>query len=58
MSTPSQPQDFRKQELARALRLLAAGIDPQRVMEDMSRRLANKLLHRPLTVLRGILPQS
>lgn len=39
------PEDARQEELARALRRLAAGGDPQQVMDEMTRRLAAKLLH-------------
>jgi glutamyl-tRNA reductase len=39
------PEDARQRELERALRRLAAGASPDRVLEDLSRRLANKLLH-------------
>ena len=53
-----QPQEAREQELERALKRLAAGVEPESVMQDMSRRLVNKLLHRPLTELREILPSN
>ena len=42
-------EDARRRELERALRRLAAGAEPRGVIEEMSRRLANKLLH-PATV--------
>ncbi len=41
----------RRVELERALRLLERGIEPVRVLEDMSRRLTNKLLHAPTKAL-------
>lgn len=42
---PLPPEDARREELARALRRLEAGIAPQQVMDEMTRRLAAKLLH-------------
>ena len=50
MQSLPPPEDARRQELERALRRLAAGAEPRGVIEEMSRRLANKLLH-PTTVL-------
>ena len=41
----------RRHELERAQRRLARGEDPQRVMEELSRALANKLLHAPMHAL-------
>lgn len=38
-------------ELERALRRLARGEDPARVLDELSRRLANKLLHAPTRTL-------
>ena len=49
MRSFTPPENARRQELERALRRLAAGTEPSRVIEEMSRRLANKLLH-PSTV--------
>ena len=46
-----QPEAARRLELERALRLLRAGKDPVDVMETLSRRLTNKLLHQPLRLL-------
>jgi glutamyl-tRNA reductase len=50
MQSLPPPESARRQELERALRRLAAGAEPSRVIEEMSRRLANKLLH-PSTVM-------
>jgi glutamyl-tRNA reductase len=41
----------RRHELERAQRRLARGEDPQRVMEELSRALTNKLLHAPTHAL-------
>ena len=41
----------RRNELERAERRLARGEDPQRVMEELSRALTNKLLHPPTHAL-------
>jgi glutamyl-tRNA reductase len=41
----------RRHELERAQRRLAAGDDPQRVVEDLSRALMNKLMHAPTHAL-------
>ena len=41
----------RRHELERAQRRLAAGEDPQRVMEELSRALTNKLIHPPTHAL-------
>jgi glutamyl-tRNA reductase len=38
---------MRRAELERALRLLQNGRDPFEVLEALSRRLTNKLLHAP-----------
>lgn len=42
---PLPPEEARREELARALRRLESGIAPQQVMDEMTRRLAAKLLH-------------
>lgn len=42
---------IRTDELARATRLLATGADPVDVLDELSRRMTNKFLHRPLTLL-------
>jgi glutamyl-tRNA reductase len=41
----------RRHELERAQRRLAGGEDPQRVVEELSRALTNKLLHAPTHAL-------
>jgi glutamyl-tRNA reductase len=40
-----------REELDRALRQLAAGHDPHEVIGDLARRITNKFLHRPMTML-------
>lgn len=45
-------EDARQHELERAVRLLHAGRDAAEVMEGLSRRLTNKLLHGPMRTLR------
>jgi glutamyl-tRNA reductase len=40
-----------REELDRALRLLGSGHDPEELMHDLARRLTNKFLHRPMTML-------
>jgi glutamyl-tRNA reductase len=45
-------EDARRSELERALRLLRAGRDAGEVVEALSRRLTNKLLHAPTRALR------
>ena len=42
----------RQAELERALELLRAGKDPHEVIEALSRRLTNKLLHAPTIAAR------
>jgi glutamyl-tRNA reductase len=42
----------RRLELERALRLLRGGRDAGQVLEALSRRLTNKLLHAPTRALR------
>ena len=41
------PEQSRRDELLRALHHLQAGADPVRVIEQLSQRLTNKLLHQP-----------
>jgi len=41
------PEQFRRDELSRALHHLQAGEDPVRVIERLAHRLTNKLLHPP-----------
>jgi glutamyl-tRNA reductase len=45
-------EDARREELERALRLLRSGRDAAQVLETLSRRLTNKLLHEPTQELR------
>jgi glutamyl-tRNA reductase len=45
-------EDARRSELERALRLLKVGGDAAQVLEALSRRLTNKLLHGPTRALR------
>ncbi|MES2770717.1 MAG: glutamyl-tRNA reductase [Pseudomonadota bacterium] len=45
-------EQARAQELARALKLLTAGNPPEQVLEQMSQRLCNKLLHIPTHALK------
>ena len=45
-------EDARRHELERALRQLQAGRDAAEVMEALSHRLTNKLLHGPTRALR------
>jgi len=44
-------EDARRHELERALRLLQGGRDAAEVIEALSRRLTNKLLHGPTRAL-------
>ena len=46
-----QGERYRRHELARASKLLANGEDPQKVMESLSKGLANKFLHIPSSTL-------
>jgi glutamyl-tRNA reductase len=41
----------REEELYRALRLLRRGEDPARIIDELSRRLTNKLIHAPTKAL-------
>jgi glutamyl-tRNA reductase len=43
---------MRQHELDRALNLLRSGAEPARVLEELSRRLMNKLIHAPTKALR------
>jgi glutamyl-tRNA reductase len=45
-------EEARRDELERALRLLRAGREAPEVLEALSRRLTNKLLHAPTRALR------
>lgn len=49
---------FRRQELERALKYLARGDDPARVLEHLSRALTNKLLHGPTDALHHVRPEE
>ena len=51
-----QPEVARRLELERALRLLRAGKDPVQVVEMLSKRLTNKLLHGPIRLLDEAFP--
>src|SRR5215470_18025336 len=44
-------ESVRDEELERAMRLLRRGVDPVRVLDDLSRRLTNKLIHAPTKAL-------
>ena len=47
----NQAEHHRRHELERAIKLLARGGDPQKVMESLSNSLTNKFLHTPSDVL-------
>jgi glutamyl-tRNA reductase len=47
-----QAEDLRRQEVERALRLLARGEPAERVVETLSQGLTNKLLHAPTEALK------
>jgi len=44
-------EQFRVSELERARRALAGGMAEEKVLEEMARRLTNKLLHGPMQAL-------
>ncbi len=46
-----QAEDARRNEVERALRLLARGDDPKQVLEALSQGLTNKLMHAPTQAL-------
>ena len=46
-----QGERYRRHELARASKLLSNGEDPQKVIESLSKGLANKFLHLPSSTL-------
>ncbi|MCH8530778.1 MAG: glutamyl-tRNA reductase [Saccharospirillum sp.] len=48
----SRAEQLKALELEKAQRALAQGADPQRVLEQLSRGLTNKLLHAPTVALR------
>ena len=45
-------EQFREQELQRALRALSRGEDPSQLLAQMARGLTNKLIHAPTTGLK------
>jgi glutamyl-tRNA reductase len=45
-------EQLRQQELDKALRALAKGDDPEKVINQMSRGITNKLIHAPTTGLK------
>ena len=47
----NQAERFRRHELERAIKLLAKGGDPQKILESLSNSLTNKFLHTPSKVL-------
>jgi glutamyl-tRNA reductase len=47
----NQAEHYRRHELERAVKLLAKGGDPQKIMESLSNSLTNKFLHTPSNVL-------
>ena len=49
----TQAEDARRTEVERAVRLLARGERPAEVIDVLSQRLTNKLLHAPLQALNG-----
>jgi glutamyl-tRNA reductase len=51
MGNPPSIDSTRHEELDRALRLLRRGDDPARIVDELSRRLTNKLLHAPTKAL-------
>jgi glutamyl-tRNA reductase len=48
----TRAESLRRRELERALRLLARGEAPDRVIEQLSQALTNKFLHDPMSALR------
>lgn len=48
----SKAEIFRDEELQKALRTLASGGDPERMLTQLARNLTNKLLHAPSATLR------
>lgn len=51
-------EDMRAAELERALRAIARGEAPERVLDTLSRNLTNKLLHGPTRLLNEAPPQA
>jgi hypothetical protein len=52
-AAPPCPDDACRAELDRAMRLLRAGKDAAQVVETLSQRLTNKLLHTPFKNIAG-----
>jgi glutamyl-tRNA reductase len=52
MRYPRSVDGTRHHELDRTLRLLRRGEDPALVLDELSRRLTNKLIHAPTKALR------
>jgi glutamyl-tRNA reductase len=50
-SLRGKAEQYRQAELARALKLLAKGEDPHKVIEHLSQGLTNKFLHHPMQAL-------
>lgn len=53
-----QAERYKRQELARATKLLAKGEDPQKVIESLSHGLTNKFLHQPSSILNQAEPEE
>ncbi len=53
-----QAERYKRQELARATKLLAKGEDPQKVIESLSHGLTNKFLHIPSSTLNHANPEE
>ncbi len=51
---PSLTESLRQAELERAVRLLARGDDPHKVLEALSHGLTNKLMHGPTRYLNQV----
>ena len=49
----ASPQESRQSELEQALALLRAGAEPAEVVEALSYRLTNRLLHLPIKLIAG-----
>jgi glutamyl-tRNA reductase len=57
MRNPRSVDGTRHRELNRALRLLRRGEDAARVLEELSRRLMNKLIHASTEALKAGITQ-
>jgi glutamyl-tRNA reductase len=51
VNPPTTTADAIRSDVERALRRLRRGADPAGVLDELSRRLTNKLLHAPLRAL-------